>query len=194
MMNPLVIFDLETGGVEPQHPDIQLAALVLDVAREVGRFHARIQFKEADCDPEALQMNSYDPELWKAEAVPERIVVAQFARFLEPYRSIEKMSQRTGRPYTIAKLAGHNVQRFDGPRLRAMFKRHDQFLAADTYGALDTWQRALWEIHETGASPPRSYKLLDLCEYFGIEIPEEGAHDARVDVALTAELIRSVRA
>ena len=192
-MNPLVIFDLETGGVEPQHPDIQLAALVLDGDREAGAFHARIQFDEDACDPEALKMNSYDRELWKAEALPERVVVAQFSRFLEPYRSIEKMSRRTGRPYTIAKLAGHNAQRFDGPRLRAMFERHDRFLPADSYGTLDTWQRALWWFHETGAHPPKSYKLTSLCEHLGISVPEAGAHDARIDVALTAELIKRLR-
>lgn len=193
-MNPLVVIDLETGGVEPEHPDIQLAALVMDDAREGGSFHARIQFDEDACDPEALQINSYDRAVWKAEALPERIVVAQFARFLSPYRSIEKMSKRTGRPYTIAKLAGHNVQRFDGPRLRAMFERHGQFLPADSYGALDTWQRALWWIHETGAAPLPSYKLPDLCAYFDIPVPKEGAHDARIDVALTAQLIKRMRA
>jgi DNA polymerase III epsilon subunit-like protein len=193
-MNPLVIFDLETGGVEPQHPDIQLAALVLDEGdREAGAFHARIQFNESLCDPEALKMNSYDRDLWANEALPERIVVAQFARFLEPYRSIERTSKRTGQPYTIAKLAGHNVQRFDGPRLRAMFKRHDQFLAADSYGALDTWQRALWWFQETGERPPASFTLSTLCDYFGIEAPD-GTHDARADVALTAQLIKRLRA
>jgi DNA polymerase III epsilon subunit-like protein len=193
-MNPLVIFDLETGGVEPHHPDIQLAALVVDEGdREVGAFHARVQFDEDACDHEALQMNSYGPELWKDEALPEHIVTAQFARFLDPYRSIERMSQRTGRPYTIARLAGHNAQRFDGPRLRAMYKRSDRFLPGDTYGALDTWQRALWWFHETGAAPPKSYKLPDLCAYFDIPVPEEGAHDARVDVALTAQLIKRLR-
>jgi DNA polymerase III epsilon subunit-like protein len=193
MKNPLVIFDLETGGVEPRHPDIQLAALVVDGDREVGAFHARIIFDVAACDPEALKMNSYDAELWKAEALPEHVVIAQFARFLDPYRSIERVSKRTGRPYTIAKLAGHNAQRFDGPRLRAMFERHDRFLPADTYGVLDTWQRALWWFHETGAAPPKSFKLPDLCQYFGIEVPE-GVHDARADVALTSQLIKRLRA
>ena len=64
-----VFFDLETGGVTPDHPDIQLAAIAVDSdLNELDSFERKIQFKESDADPEALKLNHYDASIWDSEA------------------------------------------------------------------------------------------------------------------------------
>jgi len=174
-----VFFDLETGGLLATSPDIQLAAVAVDDQwNELGTFEKKIQFDESQADPEALKLNHYDPEVWKRDGVAEIIAVASFSRFLESYKSIELISKRTGRPYSVARLAGHNAAAFDGPRIQAMFSRHGQFLGAHPQ-VMCSLQRALWYARETGTNF-KSLKLSELCKHFGIELQD--AHDALADV------------
>lgn len=175
----IVFFDFETGGVSPDHPNIQLAAIAVDSDwNELETFERKIQFKESDADPEALKMNHYDAALWASEAKREFSVVNDFAAFLNRHKSIELVSKRTGNPYSVARLAGHNAATFDGPRLSAMFKHYGVFLSAHPQ-VMCSLQRALWYAMETGAKF-ESLKLSVLCAHFGIPIPD--AHDALADV------------
>ena len=189
MKTPTVFFDLETGGVEEHHPDIQLAAVAVRDWEVVDTFEHKIQFDTAEAEPEALRINSFNPNIWKDKALPEENVVMAFASFLEKYRAIQKIS-RAGNPYTVARLAGHNVARFDAPRLLRMFKRnHGTFLPADAFMPLDTMQLALWHFADADEKP-ENFKLGTLCQFFGINT--EGAHDALVDVTNTVQLARNL--
>ena len=47
--------------------------------------------------------------------------VAKFSRFLFPHLCIEMVSARTGRPYSVAKMAGYNALTFDWPRLKSLY-------------------------------------------------------------------------
>lgn len=179
----LVFFDLETGGLELRHPVIQLAAIALEDFAEVATFEAKIRFDEKVADPEALKLNSYDAETWRRESRPEGLVVNEFSAFLRAHSHCEMISKRTGRPYMVARLAGHNAAAFDAPRLQAMFKRHSAFLPA-AYQVMDTLQLALWF---TGGARA-SYRLADLCTEYGISAA--GAHDALADVRMCAQLAR----
>jgi len=183
----VVYFDTETGGLKPEHPTIQLAAIaVAPDWKEVQTFERKIIFDPSKCDPEALAMNSYRPELWKA-AVPERQAVGEFSIFLNAHRSIELVSKRSGRPYTVARLAGHNVVGFDLERVAAMFKRHGAFFPVDFRTVLDTRYGAVWHFERRpGEKKPDDFKLTGLAKHFGISI--EGAHDALVDVRLSIAL------
>lgn len=184
-----VYFDFETAGVEPHFPDIQLAAVAVDAAWvELEAFQMKIQFDEAKADPEALKINHYDPEVWAKEAQPEALVVARFAQFLNRHKSIEMIS-KAGRPYSVARLAGHNAATFDGPRLKAMFQRHAQFLAAHPQ-VLDTLQNAMWYAYYTGTKF-KSLKLSALCEHFGIPFPD--AHDALADCRASMAVAKMLR-
>ena len=184
-----VYFDLETGGVADGHPDIQLAAIAIDETSwaELACFEAKIEFDAAAADPEALRLNHYSPEAWQ-EALPAALVAARFSAFLERFRSLQMVSKRTGRPYAVAKLVGHNAASFDGPRLRRMFERVQRFLPADPRIRC-TCQRALWWFDERGLAPA-DYKLATLCEHFGIEISQ--AHEALADVRATIALARAL--
>ena len=185
----IVFFDLETGGLLASHPNIQLAAVAVnDALEELEHYEAKIQFNESDADLEALKMNHYDRGTWEERAIPVRDVILTFSSFLKRHSSIEMVSKRTGNPYSVARLAGHNVVTFDVPRLQAMYGR--EFLPAHPQ-ALDTLQLALWRM--VGAKDcPKSNKLTDLCEFFGIEIPD--AHDALADVRGSIAIARAMTA
>lgn len=188
---PIVFFDLETGGVEPKHPDIQLAAVAVDLEtwEELAQFERKIRFNVQDADPEALRINHFDLTVWDEQAWPEGSVASSFSKFLNSFRSVTHISKRTGKPYTVAKLAGHYAADFDGPRLKRLFQRHDLFLPADPRIRC-TVQRALWWFEETGKKLPENFKLATLCEYFGIPTPE--AHEALADVRCAVSLARAM--
>ena len=184
----LVIIDLETGGVQDYHPDIQIAAIALDGSlAEVDALEMKLEFLERDCDPKALEINSYDPVVWKEQRIPEVRAVKRLGDFLRKHADMKRTSARTGAAYYVARVGGHNFARFDGPRLDRMFKRHGAFLPADIYRPLDTLQLALWSEYQRGIASD-SYKLGDVCARLGIEC--SAAHDALGDVRMCAELIR----
>jgi DNA polymerase III epsilon subunit-like protein len=196
-MNTIVFFDTETGGLKPEHPTIQLAAIAVAVDdgwHELESFERKIAFDVAKADPEALAMNHFDPAAWKG-APSERQVVEEFGAFLKRHSSVELVSQRTGRPYKVARIGGHNIAGFDLDRVAAMFKRHGAFFPVDFRTALDTRYGAVW-LFEGGAaarepeSQPKNFKLTGLAEHFGI--PVEGAHEALFDVRLSIALARRI--
>ena len=93
----------------------------------------------------------------------------------------------------MAQLVAHNAERFDSPFLHAWYRRLGLFLPA-RYMALCTKQRALWLLEEDKSlTPPANFQLQTLCEYFGVSLPAEAAHDALNDVRATVELYRAIR-
>lgn len=191
MSDRIVFVDLETGGVESHHPDIQLAAVAVDAElAEIESFEAKIQFDVAKCDPEALELNAYNPDEWLHFAKPERVVVSEFGAFLRKHSTLERIS-KAGKPYKIARVAGHNIRTFDGPRLRAMFERYGEFLPAAWYWPLDTMELALWFYARAGRPEPENYRLGTLMAQIGAYFPSEGkAHDALGDCLATVVLAR----
>ena len=189
----VVYFDLETGGVEDYRPDIQIAAVAVDneTWREIAAIEMKIAFESDQADPEALAINHYDAAVWRAEALPLLTVIERFSRFLDRFKVLPRVSKRTGRPYRVAQLAGHNAATFDAPRLKSMYTRAGQFLAADPR-VLDTLQLAMWWFHNQHLPEPENYKLGPLCERFGIPVGEE-AHDALADVRMTVKLARALQ-
>ena len=183
-----VYFDLETGGVLPQQPTIQLAAIAVDEhGVEAASFEQKIAFNEADCDPEALRLNHYTKEAWK-DAINFQATAALFASWLKPYSSVSLMSKRTGRPYSVARLAGYNALTFDLPRLKAMFGT--SFFPCE-YLVRDVLQRALFWFDEHPEAPrPENYRQTTIADMFGIDT--SGAHDALKDVRMCVQLARAM--
>jgi len=184
---PIVWMDTETGGLRPEHPTIQLAAIAVDSQwRELELFERKIAFDVAKADPEALAMNHFDPAAWK-DAPSERRVVEEFGAFLNRHRSVELVSQRTGKPYRVARVGGHNVVGYDLERTSAMFKRHGAFFPVDFRTVLDTRYGAVW-FFEQQEKQPANFKLTGIAEHFGI--PIDGAHEALADVRLSIEVAK----
>lgn len=187
----LVFFDLETGGLDPQrHPVTQFAAIAVDDRfEELGSLELKLDFDAASADPEALRLNGYDPSVWRADAVSVDVALRSIADFMKKHATVEKVSQRNGKPYRVARLAGHNAAEFDARFLQALFKRGGAFLPAE-YRALDTVQLAAWHfLHR--AEAPENLKLETLVGHFGIQ-RDGSAHDALSDVRACVELARRI--
>jgi DNA polymerase III epsilon subunit-like protein len=185
-----VYFDLETGGVEPHHPDIQLAAIAIEesTGREVEAIEMKLAFDPARAEPEALAINHWTAEAWE-RAVSPQLAVLRFRSFLEAHATLQLMSKR-GRPYRVARLVGHNAATFDGPRLQRLFAHHKVWMPADLRVRC-TCQRALWWFDERPeVARPENFQLATLCRYFGIPVAE--SHEALADVRLTIQLARSL--
>ncbi|HVN78561.1 MAG TPA: 3'-5' exonuclease [Terriglobia bacterium] len=181
-----VFFDMETGGVTFDKPIIQLAAIAVDDEwKELETFERKIKFDESKADPGALAINHYNREVWEKEGIPEALAQSQFNEFLNRHKSISIVSKRTGRPYQVARLAGHNSS-FDKEFLKRMYG--DQFLPAHPL-VLDTLQLALWHFH--GKTPqPDKFTLTVLLNHLGIELPD--AHDALADVRGSIALAKAL--
>lgn len=178
----VVHFDFETGGVEPKHPSIQLAAVAWDGAVELGAFEHKIAFKEADADPAALAMNHYTAQAW-VDAKAPGLVASKFAVWLKPYCTVKKKS-KAGNDYFVARLAGYNAASFDAPRLRELFGA--QFLPAE-YPVRDVLQQAVFYFDaHPDVTRPANMKLSTVCASFNI--CTDGAHDALTDARMCAEL------
>ena len=203
-MEKLVYYDLETGNLfDPGHaesipPIVQIAAVAVnaETLRELEVFERKIEVNLDDprISRESLQKNSFDPLVWKHKAKPARQVANEFADYLRRHATVDMRSKRTGRPYQVARLVAHNGACFDGPILRGWYREHELFLPAHPQ-VFDTLQLAFWMFErDKQLTPPRDYKLGTLCEYFGVVLKEEEAHDALVDVRATANLYRAIQA
>jgi DNA polymerase III epsilon subunit-like protein len=183
-----IFFDFETGGIRDDQPNIQLAAIAVDEQfGELAAFEQKIAFNEADADPQALEINHYRRDKWSS-AKPPAEVARLFAQWLRPFSSVEKIS-KAGKPYSVARLAGHNAAVFDGPRLRRMFSEAQLFCPTELH-VRDTLQLALWHFDHRGIEP-KSFRLTELCSHFGI--PAGGAHDALTDVRLAISVARAMK-
>lgn len=187
----LVFIDLETTGLEPWRPVMQVAAVA--VARnlaELEHFEAKVQFPTKWADPAALRKVHYSPAIWRREARPARQVAQELAAFLTRHATVDMVSAE-GRPYRVAQIVAHNAA-FDGAFLRNWFDRLDLFFPGH-FRMLCTVQRAVWLFQEdTSLTPPDDYKLGTLCQYFGVRLRPEEAHDALNDVRATVQLYRAM--
>lgn len=183
-------FDVETNGLEPHHVVIQLAAIAIEdrSGKELATFERKLRFNARESDLKALEVNHYDPAVWKRDAKEPATVIAEFDEWARPWWCIEMTSKTKGTRYKVGKLAGHNVVAFDLVRLRGLYAtRFFPF----SYHTKDTLQRAIWYFDEhPEVKRPESLKLSVLCEYFGIDCA--GAHDALTDVRLSAALARAI--
>ena len=179
----LVVFDVETGGLDPfRHPVIQFAGVAVDQDwRELEALELKVDFDLDGADPEALRLNGYSAEVWAKESMSPPMARGRIADFLRRNATLEKVSQRSGRPYTVARLCGHN-SRFDGEFLATWFKRAEQFLPGACFESLDTLALARWVSFVTPPGP-RDHKLGSICEWLGIV--HGGEHEALADVRAT---------
>lgn len=187
-MKPIVMFDLETSGLELDHEIIQIGAVAVQGDRILDKFELKLRFDVEKADPKALELNGFAAENWVLAAFPEPACQA-FARWLKPYCHIEKQSARTGNTYKVARLGGYNAAVFDAPRLQQLFKNNDVFLPAD-YGVLDVLHLARWYYELNPDCRPENLKLATVCAAF--DIPLENAHDALSDVIATAKLAQAL--
>jgi len=187
----LVFVDLETAGLEPWRPIIQIAAIVVDAQlRELERFEAKLRFQRRFADPKSLRKVSYCPDLWKREAIPSGDCMKQFSDLLRRHATVDQTAT-SGQPFQVAQMVAHNGA-FDGAFLKAWFERFGRFLPASPR-LFCTLQRAVWLFHENKSlTPPPDFKLRTLCHYFEVALRSGDAHEALNDVHATVELYRAM--
>lgn len=187
----LVLFDLETGGLEPSRPIIQIAAIAVDQQlqeREV--FEVKIKFDESEACPDALRRIHYRRAEWKRSAVSPKKAAWAFSRFLRKHASVEVL-RRDMTSFQVAQLASHNSN-FDGTFLTTWYDRLGIFLPA-SYRVFCTLQRAYWHFQEhPDLVPPDDFRLATLCEYFCIPLHPNEAHEALADTRAALGLYRAI--
>lgn len=186
-MKKLVVFDLETGGLDADlYPVIQIGAVALHEGEVVQSFERKLRFDTAWCDPGSLEMNSYVPEVWEREAIEPAGAWREFAAFMKRHAGV-KMISKKNKPYWIAQMVGWNVD-FDMEFMKAQMKKFKIFMPA-SYRALDAMQRMMWLCEETGCPRPENYKLTTVHEFVaGVKHP--GAHGADVDAKMTVDIMQ----
>ena len=190
----IVFVDLETGGSLPSHPIIQIAAVVFRDPRsdvEVATFERKLLFDVRSAEPEALRLNHYAADVWAKEAKDKGAAAIDFKAFLDKHSDVELRSKRTGNPYIVARVGGHNVVAFDLDRLGRLFRALNLFLPVQYNSALDTLQGSVWKF-ERNPPPPEDYELSTIAAHFGIETPK--AHDALADCRTSAAIARRLLA
>lgn len=192
-MSTCVFLDTETGGLRSDSPIIEIAAVAVDLHKwnEIETYEQKLQFDVAACEPEALSVNGYEPEAWR-NAVSEREFVAELQQFLNRYCCVSMISGRSGKPYSVARVGGHNVAHFDIDRISRAFRRQSVFFPIYFAGVLDTIHLASWYfVLNPSVAKPASYKLHDLAAYFDIRIFGR-EHTALTDVRTTIGVARSL--
>lgn len=187
----LVFVDLETGGAAPWRPIMQLAAIAVDASlRELETIEIKLRFDHRKVRQSCLRKRHYSKSIWDKEAISEQDAGEKFAAFLRRHATIDMLSA-DGRCYQVAQLVAHHAA-FDAPFLAAWFSRIGRYLPAHPR-MLCTHQRALWLVHEDKTlSPPDDYQLGTLCQYFGVPLRAENAHEALADVRATLALYRAM--
>jgi DNA polymerase III epsilon subunit-like protein len=112
----IVIFDLETSGLETHHEVIQIGALKVteDLNSHVCEpFELKVHMNDfAGASEEALKVNRYDSGVWAKEAVQPAVAAQRFAEWIVD-----------GSDHV--QFAGHNITGFDWPFLCRMFEGSD---------------------------------------------------------------------
>jgi hypothetical protein len=123
---------------------------------------------------------------WNSGAEPPGVALQKVDAFFNRHKSVTVVSKRSGKPYSVCRLAGFNIHAFDMPHMKAWYG--SKFTPWE-HRCLDVFHLACWVAWmETGcANVPLN--LPALRERYGIRAPG-AAHDALIDVRATVELAR----
>lgn len=177
-MNNIVVFDIETNGLEVEHPMVicQVAALRLDSREEFSKV-----IKVYD---QPFEKGAADMHLRKGR--DRRWFNTRGVERLDAYRAFASF---VGRDEVV--LCGHNAENFDVPYLRRDF----ELLGVPWPRVSRIVDTMLIHEHLRGKTPVGTegqkagrLTLGNLAAHYGIRTPE--AHDALGDVRVTAELVR----
>ncbi len=185
-----VFVDVEAVGTIRNPHVIQIAAIATNgKMEELAGFEAKARLPKSARSK--FRHSRYDAKLWEAEGSDAKKVAIEFAAFLTRNATVERYS-KDGQLFRVAQLVAHNSG-FDAVILQAWFKQLKLYLPA-SFQALCTMQRATWLSQEAGNDfSPTDFRLISLCNHFGIEHSTKQAHDAFNDVRATLLLYREMR-
>lgn len=177
-------FDVETTGVDPKiNAIIQLACIV----EFDGQVFTEFEMKMAPWPTAIIELDALETNGKTTEEIMDYQPPGE--AFLDLKNKLSHMVNSFDKEDKFV-LAGFNVG-FDENFLRAMFIReHDKYFGSRFFNCpLDVRSFLAEHIYETGLRLP-NYKLVTVCEHFGIPID---AHDAMSDVKATRALYRKLK-
>ena len=176
----IVFVDLETSGFDTERQDIIQVSAVDCFTGE--KFNEYVRFKINEANPRALELNSYDEDLWDEKAISQRRAFYTFQDWLSKRRyCIRKKNEEE---YQTTILAGHNIGCFDIPFLREWEYRFSESLKID-YAHYDTLPLARWILPELD-----SHSLESLCKFYKLE--SKGMHDSLTDTLLNIQVAYNI--
>ncbi len=170
---PLVVFDLETTGLNPnKHEIIEIGCFVVDprILRVKKKYEAKVKPEHIEsADPAALEINGFSPKKWrKAKSLKQA---------LKEFNSLAPKGM----------LAGWNVS-FDRGFIERAFWQEKMILNFD-YHWIDLMSIAYEKLFFE--KKPERIGLTYVCEILGI--PHKKAHTAMGDVEATLAVYKALR-
>lgn len=200
----LLVFDLETTGIDPVKNDIlSMGIVVLENWNIVHEEELKLKFTEGLVTAEALGVNKIDLRSWnqQSDIIPSpasfltrlfSLVDKWFPRYIPAGANGELAAVQ------YVPIAGHNLVGFDVPFLRNFIDvktRHlhqTRYEDIFSYRCMDTMQAAFF-LGELGLIKPTGYNLKALLDYFGVEADTNRLHGALYDAVLEAKLLIKMR-
>lgn len=198
----------DRGILCPPSPVIQIAAIAVDTTTwdELDAFEVKLGFRRELAADEALELNSFDRDVWLAESKRVRPALKAFDAFLKRHAHVKRISAR-GRPWYTARLCGYNAATFDLPLVLRDFADPEwqaYALPSDPprtspseplwfsggFDVLDVLHLARWwSLSLEESCRPEDLKLETVAAYYDIE---HDAHDALGDVRATAGVLKNL--
>lgn len=185
----LIFVDIETAGIGPKAPIIELAAVAVESGSfcELDALEMKVAFEMKDASPRSLGVTKFSPSAWQRYALPPEDAAAKLAVFLHRHATKQVLSKKPPMSHRVARLAGYHAD-FDAVRLRDWATRLGVYLPMRRR-TLCVLQRTLWFFEENqGLTPPDDYQLATVAEHLGLAA--KPTHRALDDVRATVELAR----
>lgn len=188
-----IFIDIETAGLDKE-PIIEVAAVAVESAtyRVIDTIDMKLEFEMRYISSyKALGVNKFSAEEWGRYAIPRDVAARKLSLFFRRHATVEKVGKKSGKEYLIPKLAGHNSNAFDAPRIRDWFDEHDEFFHPAMLRTLDTEQKARWFFEDNPqVREPENYQLGTLIKHFGL--PSNPDHSALNDTLATVDLAHAL--
>lgn len=98
--------------------EIDDAGRVVRIGEIIETFEVKLHFRPELANPESLEMNSYDAEVWAEEAKQYARGLDMFASFVSTHATINVLKKSGAGTWRGARLAGHNISTFDLPMIQ----------------------------------------------------------------------------
>lgn len=190
----LVVFDLETGGLDPtKNPIMEIGLVTLDqkTLQEELQYEALIKpyygidNKELVYDPKAIEVHGIEPSRTIREGKDVAVVVESLIKLFKQLRA-PRDTRGTHKPI----LCGHNVV-FDVAFLKYLFRLVRQDLSEHVLsnnGEIVVWDTMQMATILWGGDDSTKFNLGACCEKAGLG--NFLAHSALADTKTTAELLK----
>lgn len=182
-MSKILFFDLETTGVDNQKNGIHQLSGIIEIDGEIKEtFNLKIRpFASDIIEDEALKIGNVTREIIGAYDSPEtqkKAFDSILSKYVDKFNKTDKFH-----------LAGYNNASFDNQFLRRFFEKcGDKYFGSQFWSdSIDIMVLASYKLQNKRCTMP-NFKLGTVATTCGIEVREDGLHDALYDVIITRKI------